>query len=55
MDFYHDRVPKKERKRTLVEELMADADFQKYNKKKYAEIIQSKPQLKKAILKAKKK
>nr|SVE74522.1 EOG090X0GO7 [Daphnia barbata] len=42
-DFYHDRVPKKERKKTLVDELMADADFQRYNKRKYAEIIQSKP------------
>nr|CAG4637448.1 EOG090X0GO7 [Ceriodaphnia reticulata]SVE73270.1 EOG090X0GO7 [Ceriodaphnia reticulata] len=42
-DFYHDRVPRKERKKTLVDELMANADFQRYNKRKYAEIIQSKP------------
>nr|SVE81662.1 EOG090X0GO7 [Daphnia magna] len=42
-DFYHDRVPKKDRKKNLVDELMADADFQRYNKRKYAEIIQSKP------------
>lgn len=26
-DFYHSRVPKKERKRTMVEELLADAEF----------------------------
>nr|SVE77326.1 EOG090X0GO7 [Daphnia lumholtzi]SVE77945.1 EOG090X0GO7 [Daphnia lumholtzi] len=42
-DFYHDRVPKKDRKKNLVDELMADADFQRFNKRKYAEIIQSKP------------
>ncbi len=41
-DFYSDRVPNKKRKKTLVEELMADAEFQKYNKRKYAEIIQKK-------------
>ena len=29
-DFYHDRVPRKERKKTLVDELMANADFQRY-------------------------
>lgn len=28
-DFYHDRVPKKDRKKNLVDELMADADFQR--------------------------
>ena len=30
VDFYHDRVPRKSRKKTLVDELMADADFQRY-------------------------
>jgi DNA-directed RNA polymerase subunit N (RpoN/RPB10) len=30
VDFYHDRVPKKERKKNLVDELMANADFQRY-------------------------
>ena len=30
VDFYHARVPKKDRKRTMVEELMADADFRRY-------------------------
>ncbi|XP_054272942.1 deoxynucleotidyltransferase terminal-interacting protein 2 [Macrosteles quadrilineatus] len=38
-DFYHNRVPKKERKRTIVEELLADAEFQKKSKKKYREIV----------------
>uniref|UniRef100_A0A1B6JJI1 Fcf2 pre-rRNA processing C-terminal domain-containing protein n=1 Tax=Homalodisca liturata TaxID=320908 RepID=A0A1B6JJI1_9HEMI len=38
-DYYHSRVPKKERKRTIVEELLADAEFQKKNKKKYKEIM----------------
>jgi len=37
-DFYHARVPKKQRKQTLVEELLADAQFKQYNKKKYVEI-----------------
>lgn len=27
VDFYHSRVPKKARKRTMVEELLADAEF----------------------------
>ena len=28
-DFYHSRIPKKQRKATLVDELMADAEFRK--------------------------
>ncbi len=39
-DRYVDRVPAKMRKSTLVEELMADAEFQRYNKRKYAEIME---------------
>jgi len=39
-DFYSDRIPKKDRKRTLVDELLADAEFKKYNKRKYVQIIQ---------------
>lgn len=38
-DYYHNRVPKKERKKTIVEELLADAEFQKKSKKKYREIV----------------
>lgn len=38
-DFYHSRVPIKERKRTIVEELLADSEFKRYNKRRYKEII----------------
>ncbi|XP_046404032.1 deoxynucleotidyltransferase terminal-interacting protein 2 [Ischnura elegans] len=40
-DFYNSRVPKKQRKQTIVEELMADAEFKRYNKRKFKEIIAS--------------
>ncbi|XP_060934443.1 deoxynucleotidyltransferase terminal-interacting protein 2 [Limanda limanda] len=39
VDYYHSRVPKKERKRTMVEELLADAEFRHQNKKKYQQIL----------------
>jgi hypothetical protein len=42
-DFYHSRVPKKDRKRTLVEELLADSEFKKYNTKKYSEALAQNP------------
>lgn len=42
LDYYNNRCTKKERKKTLVDELLADAEFQKYNKRKYQEIIQEK-------------
>lgn len=42
LDHVNERVTRKNRKRTMVEELLADADFQKYNKKKYKEIIDEK-------------
>ncbi|XP_048395219.2 deoxynucleotidyltransferase terminal-interacting protein 2 [Stegostoma tigrinum] len=45
VDFYHSRIPKKERKRTMVEELLADAEFRRYNKKKYQQIIAEKAAL----------
>ncbi|KAH7979784.1 hypothetical protein HPB49_011011 [Dermacentor silvarum] len=38
-DFYHARVPKKDRKLTMVEELLADAEFRRFNKKKYGEAM----------------
>ncbi|KAJ8277777.1 hypothetical protein GJAV_G00079780 [Gymnothorax javanicus] len=41
-DFYHSRIPKKQRKRTMVEELLADAEFRNYNKKKYKQIMTEK-------------
>lgn len=42
LDHVNERVTRKERKRTMVDELLADAEFQKYNKKKYKEIIDTK-------------
>ncbi|XP_015268828.1 PREDICTED: deoxynucleotidyltransferase terminal-interacting protein 2 [Gekko japonicus] len=45
VDFYHARIPKKERKKTIVEELLADAEFRRYNKRKYQEIIAEKAAL----------
>ncbi|XP_068447413.1 deoxynucleotidyltransferase terminal-interacting protein 2 [Clinocottus analis] len=42
VDFYHSRVPKKERKRTMVEELLSDAEFRHNNKKKYQHIVTEK-------------
>ena len=41
-DFYTDRVSKKDRKQTMVDELLADAEFKKYQKRKYVEIIEDK-------------
>uniref|UniRef100_A0ACB8F3B5 Uncharacterized protein n=1 Tax=Sphaerodactylus townsendi TaxID=933632 RepID=A0ACB8F3B5_9SAUR len=45
VDFYHARIPKKERKKTIVEELLADAEFRRYNKRKYKDIIAEKAAL----------
>ncbi|XP_041862384.1 deoxynucleotidyltransferase terminal-interacting protein 2 [Melanotaenia boesemani] len=42
VDFYHSRIPKKERKRTMVEELLADADFRHQNKKRFQQIMMEK-------------
>jgi len=42
LDFYNNRMTRKERKKTLVDELLADAEFSKYNKRKYKEIIEEK-------------
>ncbi|XP_075792676.1 deoxynucleotidyltransferase terminal-interacting protein 2 [Pelodiscus sinensis] len=45
VDFYHARIPKKQRKRTIVEELLADSEFRRYNKRKYQEIMTEKAAL----------
>ncbi|XP_069795392.1 deoxynucleotidyltransferase terminal-interacting protein 2 isoform X3 [Narcine bancroftii] len=45
VDFYHSRLPKKQRKRTMVEELLADAQFRRYNKKRYQQIMAEKATL----------
>uniref|UniRef100_A0A8C5LFF1 Deoxynucleotidyltransferase, terminal, interacting protein 2 n=1 Tax=Jaculus jaculus TaxID=51337 RepID=A0A8C5LFF1_JACJA len=41
-DFYHSRVPKKQRKKTIVEELLADSEFRRFNRRKYSEIMAEK-------------
>ncbi|XP_008583545.1 PREDICTED: deoxynucleotidyltransferase terminal-interacting protein 2 [Galeopterus variegatus] len=41
-DFYHSRIPKKQRKRTIVEELLADSEFRRFNRRKYSEIMAEK-------------
>lgn len=40
MDYYNERNQKKSSAKTLVDELLEDAQFQKYNKKKYAEALE---------------
>uniref|UniRef100_U5EQ34 Putative fcf2 pre-rrna processing n=1 Tax=Corethrella appendiculata TaxID=1370023 RepID=U5EQ34_9DIPT len=59
LDYYNDRAEggsKKRKANTLVDELMADAEFQKRNKKKYAEALEHKKKTKyhKASIKMKK-
>merc|ERR1739847_178764 len=44
-DFYSDRIPTKARKRTMVDELLADAAFKRYNKRKYVQIIENQPKM----------
>ncbi|XP_074106467.1 deoxynucleotidyltransferase terminal-interacting protein 2 [Cotesia typhae] len=43
LDYYSGRLSNKERKKTLVDELMADAEFDKYNKRKFKEIVKENP------------
>lgn len=45
LNYYNGRLTNKERKRTIVDELMADAEFSKYNKRKYKEIIEENKKL----------
>ncbi|XP_048526621.1 deoxynucleotidyltransferase terminal-interacting protein 2-like isoform X3 [Dendroctonus ponderosae] len=42
LDFYSNRLTKKEVKKTLVDELLADAEFQQHNKKIYRSIMEEK-------------
>lgn len=42
LDYYNERGERKNKKRTMVDDLMADAKFQQYNKKKYGEIMEAK-------------
>ncbi|KAH3796147.1 deoxynucleotidyltransferase terminal-interacting protein 2-like [Dreissena polymorpha] len=43
-DFYSSRIPKKQRKSTIVEELLADSQFRQFNKRKYEEVQEAKRQ-----------
>lgn len=45
LDRHSKNGQKKSKKKSLVDELMADAEFKKYNKRKYAEIIEEKSKL----------
>lgn len=54
-DFYSSRIPKKERKQTLVEELLVNEDFKKYTKRKYKDVIDSDPKRKRRAVKQAKK
>ncbi|XP_039444673.1 deoxynucleotidyltransferase terminal-interacting protein 2-like [Culex pipiens pallens] len=50
LDFYNERGTKKTKAKTLVDELLEDAEFQRYNKRKYAEALEKRK--KKAYVKA---
>ncbi|XP_053104819.1 deoxynucleotidyltransferase terminal-interacting protein 2 isoform X2 [Hemicordylus capensis] len=45
VDFYHARIPKKDRKKNIVDELLADSEFRRYNKRKYQSIMAEKAAL----------
>jgi len=45
VDYYSNKGGGKKKKKSLVDELMADAEYQKYSKRKYAEIIDEKAKL----------
>jgi len=45
IDFYSLRLTKKGCRKTIVGEIMADAGFTKYNKRKYKEIIEEKKKM----------
>ncbi|XP_055327206.1 deoxynucleotidyltransferase terminal-interacting protein 2-like [Paramacrobiotus metropolitanus] len=44
VDFYSSRIPKRQRKRTIVDELLQDAEFQRYRKRKAGELFKAKHQ-----------
>lgn len=39
LDYYNDRNERITKKKTIVDELLSDVEFQRYNKRKYKEII----------------
>lgn len=40
LDYYSERDTRRNKKHTIVDELMADAEFQQYNKRKYKEVME---------------
>ncbi|XP_037047625.1 deoxynucleotidyltransferase terminal-interacting protein 2 isoform X2 [Bradysia coprophila] len=42
LDYYNERDSRKSKRKTLVDELMDDAAFQRFNKRKYAEVMEEK-------------
>lgn len=42
LDHYNERGQRTSKKKTIVDELMADAQFQKFNKRKYTETVEEK-------------
>lgn len=42
LDYYNERDTRKTKRKTLVDELMEDAQFQRFNKRKYTEILEEK-------------
>lgn len=40
LDFYNNRNVRKNKKRTMVDELMANAEFQKFQKRKFKEVLE---------------
>ncbi|EDO34645.1 predicted protein, partial [Nematostella vectensis] len=52
-DFYSSRIPKRSRKNNIVQELLADAQFRRYNKKKFLEIQAAKESGRKGFYKKK--
>uniref|UniRef100_A0A0K8TRM2 Putative fcf2 pre-rrna processing n=1 Tax=Tabanus bromius TaxID=304241 RepID=A0A0K8TRM2_TABBR len=42
LDYYKEKDIKKSKKKSLVEELLANAEFQKYNKRKFKEVMEKK-------------
>ena len=41
-EYYTDRTGSKSKNKNLVDELLADAEFRRYNKRKYNEIVEEK-------------
>lgn len=54
-DFYNSRIPRRQRKRTLVEDLLANEEFRKRNKKKFLQIQKMKEGTKRGFHSKKKK